>query len=96
MPGNRFEPKCALSIKANRVVVFGRIWNVVVSSVPMSRGGSHRLINKKRVKHLILKQKFSWAQTNPNKSKALVLKARPCAVFGRAYVESAEEFVGRM
>jgi protein-tyrosine phosphatase len=33
---------------------------------------------------------------NPNKSKALVLKARPCAVFGRTYVESSEEFVRRM
>jgi protein-tyrosine phosphatase len=29
----------------------------------------------------------------PNKSKALVLKARPCEVFGRAYVESAEGFL---
>jgi protein-tyrosine phosphatase len=33
---------------------------------------------------------------SPNKSKALVLKARPCAVFARAYVESTEEFVRRM
>ena len=33
---------------------------------------------------------------SPNKSKALVLKARPCAVFPRAYVESCEEFVHRV
>jgi len=32
----------------------------------------------------------------PNKSKALVLKARPCAVFGRGYVESTEEFLERL
>jgi protein-tyrosine phosphatase len=33
---------------------------------------------------------------SPNKTKALVLKARPCAVFARAYVESAEEYVRQM
>jgi protein-tyrosine phosphatase len=32
----------------------------------------------------------------PNKSKALVLKVRPCAVFARAYIESCEEFLSRM
>jgi hypothetical protein len=31
--------KCAPCTKANGVVVFGRSWNVVVSSVQMSQGG---------------------------------------------------------